>query len=157
MSNNFSDKIAKDCKEEEIKPKTEPTKEKLIDPLSLLSSDLLNEIDKIENNSLSSKKSDTEKDTQLDEENENEEEESNSSNINLNLNPFNNNNNINRSYFNSFPQNMFLNNGFNNNQSQNLHFNNFTNKLNFFNNSFTMNGKPGWICIHCKNFNYESK
>ena len=33
----------------------------------------------------------------------------------------------------------------------------YHNQLNFFNNSFTMNGKSGWVCSHCKNFNYESK
>ena len=33
----------------------------------------------------------------------------------------------------------------------------YHNQLNFFNNSFTMNGKSGWVCAHCKNFNYESK
>ena len=39
----------------------------------------------------------------------------------------------------------------------NMNMNNFSDKLNFFNNSFTMNGKQGWICTSCKNFNYESK
>ena len=44
------------------------------------------------------------------------------------------------------------------NDNFNTVFNNsFQNQLNFFNNSFTMNGKSGWICPHCKNFNYESK
>ena len=33
----------------------------------------------------------------------------------------------------------------------------YHNQLNFFNNSFTMNGKSGWVCSHCKNFNYECK
>jgi hypothetical protein len=33
----------------------------------------------------------------------------------------------------------------------------YHNQINFFNNSFSMNGKSGWICSHCKNFNYESK
>jgi hypothetical protein len=46
----------------------------------------------------------------------------------------------------------------NKNDSFNVHFNNpLQNQLNFFNNSFTMNGKSGWVCAHCKNFNYESK
>ena len=46
----------------------------------------------------------------------------------------------------------------NNNESFNRLFNNpYQNQLNFFNNSFTMNGKSGWVCSHCKNFNYESK
>ena len=35
--------------------------------------------------------------------------------------------------------------------------NSFQNQLNFFNNSFTMNGKSGWVCAYCKNFNYESE
>ena len=44
------------------------------------------------------------------------------------------------------------------NDSFNIQFNNpLQNNLNFFNNSFTMNGKSGWICAYCKNFNYESK
>jgi hypothetical protein len=46
------------------------------------------------------------------------------------------------------------------NNSDNLNglFNNsFQNQLNFFNNSFTMNGKSGWVCAYCKNFNYESE
>ena len=34
---------------------------------------------------------------------------------------------------------------------------NLINNFNFPNNSFTMNGKSGWICPNCKNFNYESK
>lgn len=44
------------------------------------------------------------------------------------------------------------------NDSFNIQFNNpLQNKLNFYNNSFTMNGKSGWVCANCKNFNYESK
>ena len=31
------------------------------------------------------------------------------------------------------------------------------NNINLYNNSFTMNGKSGWVCAFCKNFNYESK
>ena len=46
----------------------------------------------------------------------------------------------------------------NTNDSLNIQFNNpIQNNLNFFNNSFTMNGKSGWVCAFCKNFNYESK
>ena len=46
----------------------------------------------------------------------------------------------------------------NNNDNFNGLFNNsFQNQLNFFNNSFTMNGKSGWVCAYCKNFNYESE
>ena len=46
-----------------------------------------------------------------------------------------------------------------NNQKKNDSFNlQINNPLqNFFNNSFSMNGKSGWVCAHCKNFNYESK
>ena len=40
--------------------------------------------------------------------------------------------------------------------SNSLNENNFLNGFNFPNNSFTMNGKQGWICPNCKNFNYES-
>ena len=40
--------------------------------------------------------------------------------------------------------------------SNSLNENNFLNGINFPNNSFTMNGKQGWICPNCKNFNYES-
>ncbi len=40
--------------------------------------------------------------------------------------------------------------------SNSLNENNFLNGINFPNNSFTMNGKSGWICPYCKNFNYES-
>ena len=48
-------------------------------------------------------------------------------------------------------------NQFNNCQYQNMNNIMNLNNLNFFNNSFTMDGKRGWICTHCKNFNYESK
>jgi hypothetical protein len=44
-----------------------------------------------------------------------------------------------------------------NNRNMNMNYNNLANNLNFYNNSFSMNGKQGWICTHCKNFNYESK
>ena len=40
----------------------------------------------------------------------------------------------------------------NSNSYGNLNYGNF----NLPNNSFSMNGKSGWICPHCKNFNYES-
>ena len=42
----------------------------------------------------------------------------------------------------------------NQNNSDNLNgiFNNsFQNQLNFLNNSFSMNGKSGWVCAYCKN------
>ena len=44
-----------------------------------------------------------------------------------------------------------LNNSFNNGNNQ------FYNAFGFMNNSFSMNGKSGWVCRACKNFNYESK
>ena len=40
----------------------------------------------------------------------------------------------------------------NSNSYGNLNYGNY----NLPNNSFSMNGKSGWICPHCKNFNYES-
>ena len=46
------------------------------------------------------------------------------------------------------------------NNSCNIQFNNnnpLQNNINAFNNCFTMNGKSGWVCAFCKNFNYESK
>ena len=39
--------------------------------------------------------------------------------------------------------------------SNSLNGNNYSN-FNIPNNLFTMNGKSGWICSNCKNFNYES-
>ncbi len=40
--------------------------------------------------------------------------------------------------------------------SNSLNGNNYINTINFPNDSFSMNGKSGWICPNCKNFNYES-
>jgi len=54
-------------------------------------------------------------------------------------------NNINNNY--NFYQNPI---------SNSLNGNNYSN-FNIPNNLFTMNGKSGWICSNCKNFNYESK
>ena len=47
----------------------------------------------------------------------------------------------------------------NQNNSYNLYINNYNNcnQINFIRSCFTRNGKPGWICSYCKNFNYESK
>ena len=42
----------------------------------------------------------------------------------------------------------------NNNNNYN---NNIQNNINFINNSFSKNGRAGWICSACQNFNYESK
>ena len=45
-----------------------------------------------------------------------------------------------------------------NNIDNNLLNNNyFQNNMNILKSCFTMNGKTGWICSNCKNFNYESK
>ncbi len=43
----------------------------------------------------------------------------------------------------------------NSNSFSNINLN-FNNRFNFTNNSFSMNGRSGWVCPHCKNFNYES-
>ena len=43
----------------------------------------------------------------------------------------------------------------NSNSFSNINLN-FHNRFNFTNNSFSMNGRTGWVCPHCKNFNYES-
>ena len=47
----------------------------------------------------------------------------------------------------------------NRNDSFNIQINRnpLQNKINLYNNSFSMNGKSGWVCTFCKNFNYESK
>lgn len=47
----------------------------------------------------------------------------------------------------------------NKNDSFNIQINTnpLQNNINLYNNSFTMNGKSGWVCAFCKNFNYESK
>ena len=186
-----SEKSEKDLNEEVSKNnkenlKTEKTKEKLIDPLSLLSSDLLKEI-----NNIDEKKENSEDNTQKEsDENESDENDTNPAvinnslnndllnfnvkpkqqsssclnNINLNLNLFNNDNpmfvkenmkRLNNNCCYNCPNRNNYNKDFNNNMNMNL--NNFSDKLNFFNNSFTMNGKQGWICTSCKNFNYESK
>ena len=187
-----SEKSEKDLNEEVPKNnkenlKTEKIKEKLIDPLSLLSSDLLKEI-----NNIDEKKENSEDNTQKEsDENESDENNTNPSvinnslnndllnfnvkpkqqsssclnNINLNLNLFNNDNpmfvkenmkRLNNNCCYNCPNRNNYNKDYNNNMNMNLN-NNFSDKLNFFNNSFTMNGKQGWICTSCKNFNYESK
>ena len=185
-----SEKSEKDLNEEVPKNnkenlKTEKIKEKLIDPLSLLSSDLLKEI-----NNIDEKKENSEDNTQKEsDDNESDENDTNPSvisnslnnellnfnvkpkqqsssclnNINLNLNLFDNDNpmfkenmkRLNNNCCYNCPNRNHYNKDFNNNMNMSL--NNFSDKLNFFNNSFTMNGKQGWICTSCKNFNYESK
>lgn len=83
----------------------------------------------------------------------------NYSNTNLTGSPLSNSIN----YRNASPTiNMNINN--NNHSFQNLgHTNTFSlssnnlQAMSFPNNSFTMNGKNGWICPSCKNFNYEMR
>ena len=173
------------------------TKEKgdAIDPTSLLSKDLLNQINSLEEKDCGIKANNITSHTHLDEtQKESEEngddddymleifgsEETDKSNanikqINMNQNqgrfsqPVPYSQNIMNSNF-SNPNdemNSILNIGRfsydcppyqNNNDNLNGLFNNsFQNQLNFFNNSFTMNGKSGWVCAYCKNFNYESE
>lgn len=208
MSNNIEEKSEKDLNEDEIKninKKNEKNEEKFIDPLSLLTSDLLKEINSIDEHSFEGKKYEKERNINLDdtqkESDENEDDEpgvseinneSNSdflnfkifekeekekndeikkgekrrmrqqnsmcfNNINLHLNLNNNDNSMFVNNPTIYGNNYFQNQNRNRCTNYNNHLNNFTNKLTFFNNSFTMNGKPGWICTHCKNFNYESK
>ena len=64
------------------------------------------------------------------------------------LGNFNINNNIENS-LNSFD--FYQNNYSHSNSNLNL------GNIMFPNNSFSMNGKYGWICSNCENFNYESK
>ena len=192
-------KKIKDSYEENQKILTD--KEGKFDPSSLLSKDLLNQINSLEDTKFGEKKQNevdhfslgkTKKESE-----ENEEEDDYILEIekmdkeilafeeikksNQNINKINNNQNQGRfsqpiPYFNqininSSNRNDELNSPFflgrlsydfpsyqNTNDKFNELFNNsLQNQLNFFNNSFTMNGKSGWICAFCKNFNYESK
>ena len=189
--------IKKDEKNNEEKRPITKEKREAIDPTSLLSKDLLNQINSLEEKDCGIKANDITSHTHLDEtQKESEEngedddymleifgsEETDKSNanikqINMNQNqgrfsqPVPYSQNIMNSNF-SNPNdemNSILNIGRfsydchpyqNNNNNDNLNglFNNsFQNQLNFFNNSFTMNGKSGWVCAYCKNFNYESE
>ena len=185
--------------------KQENSKDKadLIDPTSLLSKDLLNQIYSLEEKEIGEKKENTQDFMQLDETQkesvENDEEEEyilemekemdkdnfdieifkNEENEKIKTNKNNENKNKKhgrRSEPIIYPQKIM---NFNPNQKEDSNFpvpigrfsydcpqfendngvfnNPLQNQLNFFNNSFTMNGKSGWICAHCKNFNYESK
>lgn len=77
----------------------------------------------------------------------------------------NNNMKINTSFqcSNNYNNNNFFDNINNNNIFDNNNYisnsnNNFQKQMKtMINSSFTMNGKNGWICSFCKNFNYESK
>ena len=187
--------IKKDEKNNEEKRPIIKEKREAIDPTSLLSKDLLNQINSLEEKDCGIKANNITSHTHLDEtQKESEEngddddymleifgsEETDKSNanikqINMNQNqgrfsqPVPYSQNIMNSNF-SNPNdemNSILNIGRfsydchpyqNNSDNLNGLFNNsFQNQLSFFNNSFTMNGKSGWVCAYCKNFNYESE
>jgi hypothetical protein len=193
MSTDNSEKSENILNEEENKTKKE--KEKLMDPLTLLSSDLLKEINNFEDKYFCEKKEIMKDNNQLNK----TQKESKDINSNLNI-PENNKGSKNDNEFLNFKisknedkekynnykkegkkmskqqsslclnnKSLYLNscnnnsmfmsnkNQFNNCQYQNMNNIMNLNNLNFFNNSFTMDGKRGWICTHCKNFNYESK
>ena len=207
MSEVFEQKRKKALNFKKIKESNEENqkiltdKEGKFDPSSLLSKDLLNQINYLEDTKFGEKKQNeiehfslgkTKKESE-----ENEEEDDYILEIekmdkeilafeeikksNQNINKINNNQNQGRfsqpiPYFkqiniNSSNPNDELNSPLflgrlsydfpsyqNTNDKFNELFNNsLQNQLNFFNNSFTMNGKSGWICAFCKNFNYESK
>lgn len=174
MSKNKSETNSKENKEKS--EEKENKEEDLFNPLSLLSSDLLKEINCIdEKNSENSQLDDTQKGSEEnDNDIENYQDVSNDSNFKifkkeskkrfhkqsfvcpninnmaLNINSFHNNNS-------NFDINNYNNNNNCQNRNMNMNYNNLANHLNFYNNSFSMNGKQGWICNHCKNFNYEGK
>ena len=82
------------------------------------------------------------------------------STVNLNQNSFNSDIssflNETRSF--SSDYNIFQNRNNNAFNAQSMNdFNDLKTQLAFFNNSFSMNGRQGWVCTHCKNFNFESK
>ena len=182
----------------ETKEKTKENKED-INPLSLLSKDLLDEINSLEkidfedireNNIENIPLDETQKESEVNEEeddyileiekdmdkdifsfeifkNEDNEKSNESKNIKKDRKsqPIpNSQNNYNFNQIDNFgfplgrlsydyPQTQNINNSFN------IQFNNnpLQNNINVFNNCFTMNGKSGWVCAFCKNFNYESK
>jgi len=194
MSTDNSEKSENILNEDENK--TNKEKEKLMDPLTLLSSDLLKEINNFEDKYFCEKKEIMKDNNQLNK----TQKESKDINSNLNI-PENNKGSKNDNEFLNFKisknedkekynnykkegkkmskqqsslclnnKSLYLNscnndnsmfmsnkNQFNNCQYQNMNNIMNLNNLNFFNNSFTMDGKRGWICTHCKNFNYESK
>ena len=194
MSTDNSEKSENILNEEENK--TNKEKEKLMDPLTLLSSDLLKEINNFEDKYFCEKKEIMKDNNQLNK----TQKESKDINSNLNIpenkkgskndNEFLNfkiSKNEDKEKYNNYKKegkkmskqqsslclnnkSLYLNscnndnsmfmsnkNQFNNCQYQNMNNIMNLNNLNFFNNSFTMDGKRGWICTHCKNFNYESK
>ena len=96
----------------------------------------------------------------------NDVEESNINGINYLKNDLKNENNIKKltrvpsnplplSYMNNMNLNQLFS-FYQNPISNSLNGNNYINTINFPNDSFSMNGKSGWICPNCKNFNYES-
>jgi len=167
------------------------TKEKgdAIDPTSLLSKDLLNQINSLEEKDFREKANNITDHIQLDETQKETEENGEDEDYMLEINSegtdksrqFNMNQNNGRfSQPIPYSQNIMNSNFSNPNDEmnsilnigrfsydcspnqKNLEFNglfnnSFQNQLNFFNNSFTMNGKSGWVCAYCKNFNYESE
>ena len=79
-------------------------------------------------------------------------------NNNLNNVNYNCNNNNNNTLIPRVPSNPLPSTYNNINNNYNFYQNPISNSLNNLpNNLFTMNGKSGWICSNCKNFNYESK
>ena len=215
MSSNSLEKAERAISE--VKPQKDNIKQKedLIDPLTLLSSDLLKEIDNIEEKNLDEKKEtktadniqldDTQKESDEDDDNEEDEEnisdtESNFDKDLYNFQIFQNDNKEKKEnednkglektnepkikpkqqssiYLNSINLNSFNNDSssflnetrsfsYDYNLEQNKNnlfnppindFNDVKNQFQFYNNSFTMNGRNGWVCTHCKNFNFESK
>lgn len=195
----MSEKISLENKSEKATEKQE--KEEKINPLSLLSKDLLDEINSLEEIDLGEKKDSitTQKESELNEEDDyilevNEETEKDIFGFEIFKNEENDkpneskkiqldNSNTKQGRFSqpipnpkkimNFNSNQIEDPNFyfsigrlsydypqyqNPNDSFNIQFNNpIQNNLNFFNNSFTMNGKSGWVCSYCKNFNYESK
>ena len=195
----MSEKISLENKSEKATEKQE--KEEKINPLSLLSKDLLDEINSLEEIDLGEKKDSitTQKESELNEEDDyilevNEETEKDIFGFEIFKNEENDkpneskkiqldNSNTKQGRFSqpipnpkkimNFNSNQMEDPNFyfsigrlsydypqyqNPNDSFNIQFNNpIQNNLNFFNNSFTMNGKSGWVCSYCKNFNYESK
>ena len=192
-------------KEKKENPKDPKDKEENINPLSLLSKDLLEQINSLEEIDFGEKKNDKKDHIQLDETQkesvENEEDDEyileiekdnekeifdfdifkNDENETLKVRKSIKPDNVGR-FSQPIPEPQNINNFIinkndesnfcfpigrlsydypqyqNTKDSFNLQFNNpIQNQLNFFNNSFTMNGKSGWVCAHCKNFNYESK
>ena len=206
QENNNLNLFEEDQKRSE-KQKLPKEKKEVIDPSSLLSKDLLNQINSLEEKDFEEKKQNTtdlmvldetqkesegkgedddytlEFDKELDkdifgfeifknDEIEKSNESANRESINKNQGRFSqpipySQNNINFNFNQTEESNFPLDIGRlscdcpqyrNNNENLNGIFNHpIQNTFNLFNNAFTMNGKSGWVCAYCKNFNYESK